>query len=171
MDLLVAERGAVSIIAGSMNEENVARFLTLPFAMIGSDGAPRSGKPHPRVYGTFPRVIRRFVRELKSLTLEEAVRKMTSASAARLGLRDRGRVQVGQQGDAVLFDPAIFSDTATFEDPVPASGGAFGGDGGRAAGCPWRPDDRRAAGPVPPTDLTNFPSMCFCRCAGYLTLG
>jgi N-acyl-D-amino-acid deacylase len=117
MDLLVAERGSVSIIAGSMNEENVARFLTLPFAMIGSDGAPRSGKPHPRVYGTFPRVIRRFVRELKSLTLEEAVRKMTSASAARLGLSDRGRVQVGQQGDAALFDPATFGDTATFEDP------------------------------------------------------
>ncbi len=117
MDLLLAERGAVSIIAGSMNEENVARFLTLPFAMIGSDGAPRRGRPHPRVYGTFPRVIRRFVRELRSLTLEQAVRKMTSASAARLGLSDRGRIQVGHQADAVLFDPATFSDTATFEDP------------------------------------------------------
>jgi dihydroorotase/N-acyl-D-amino-acid deacylase len=117
MDLLAVERGAVSIIAGSMNEENVARFLTLPFAMIGSDGAPRRGKPHPRVYGTFPRVIRRFVRELGALSLEEAVRKMTSASAARLGLADRGRIQVGLQGDAVLFDPAAFSDTATFEDP------------------------------------------------------
>ncbi len=117
MDLLVAERGAVSIIAGSMHEENVARFLTLPFARIGSDGAPRRGKPHPRVYGTFPRVIRRFVRELKALTLEEAVRKMTSASADRLGLRDRGRLQVGCQGDCVLFDPQTFGDTATFEEP------------------------------------------------------
>jgi dihydroorotase/N-acyl-D-amino-acid deacylase len=117
MDLLVAERGAVSIIAGSMHEENVARFLTLPFAMIGSDGAPRSGKPHPRVYGTFPRVIRRFVRELKSLTLPEAVRKMTSMSAARLGLSDRGRIEVGLQGDVVLFDPETFGDTATFTDP------------------------------------------------------
>lgn len=117
MDLLLAERGAVNIVAGSMNEENVARFLTLPFAMIGSDGAPRGGRPHPRVYGTFPRVIRRFVRERRSLTLEEAVRKMTSASAARLGLSDRGRIQVGRQGDAVLFDPATFGDTATFEDP------------------------------------------------------
>jgi N-acyl-D-amino-acid deacylase len=117
MDLLVAERGAVNIVAGSMNEENVARFLTLPFAMIGSDGAPRPGRPHPRVYGTFPRVIRRFVRELKVLTLEEAIRKMTSASAARLGLADRGRIQVGRVGDAVLFDPERFSDTATFEEP------------------------------------------------------
>jgi dihydroorotase/N-acyl-D-amino-acid deacylase len=117
MDLLVAEQGAVNIIAGSMNEENVARFLALPFAMIGSDGAPRGGKPHPRVYGTFPRILRRFVRELKSLTLEEAVRKMTSASASRLGLADRGRVQVGREADAVLFDPATIGDTASFEDP------------------------------------------------------
>lgn len=117
MDLLVAEQGSVNIIAGSMNEENVARFLALPFAMIGSDGAPRGGKPHPRVYGTFPRILRRFVRELKSLTLEEAVRKMTSASASRLGLSDRGRIQVGRQADAVLFDPATIGDTASFEDP------------------------------------------------------
>jgi N-acyl-D-aspartate/D-glutamate deacylase len=117
MDLLIAERGAVSIIAGSMNEENVARFLALPFAVVGSDGAPRGGKPHPRVYGTFPRIIRRFVRELKSLTLEEAVRKMTSAGAARLGLADRGCIQVGRQADAVLFDPATIGDVATFEDP------------------------------------------------------
>jgi dihydroorotase/N-acyl-D-amino-acid deacylase len=117
MELLVAERGAVNIIAGSMHEGNVARFLTLPFASIGSDGAPRGGKPHPRVYGTFPRVIRRFVRELKTLTLEEAVRKMTSASAQRLRLADRGRIAVGCRGDAVLFDPATFGDTATFEEP------------------------------------------------------
>jgi N-acyl-D-aspartate/D-glutamate deacylase len=100
-----------------MNEENVARFLTLPFAMIGSDGAPRRGKPHPRVYGTFPRVIRRFVRELRTLTLEEAIRKMTFASATRLGLHDRGSIRVGLTGDAVLFDPATFCDTATFEEP------------------------------------------------------
>ena len=117
MDLLVAERGAVNIIAGSMHEDNVARFLALPYASIGSDGAPRGGKPHPRVYGTFPRVLRRFVRELKALTLEEAVRKMTSASARRLHLSDRGVIQVGRQADAVLFDPATVSDTATFEDP------------------------------------------------------
>jgi dihydroorotase/N-acyl-D-amino-acid deacylase len=117
MDLLVSERGAVSIIAGSMHEDNVSRFLTLPFAMIGSDGAPRGGKPHPRVYGTFPRVIRRFVRELKAFSLEEAVRKMTSASAARLGLRDRGQILAGKTADAVLFDPDLFADTATFEDP------------------------------------------------------
>jgi N-acyl-D-aspartate/D-glutamate deacylase len=69
------------------------------------------------VYGTFPRVIRRFVRELGALTLEEAVRKMTSASAARLGAGNRGRIAEGWVGDAVLFDPAAFGDTATFEEP------------------------------------------------------
>ncbi len=117
MDLLVSERGAVNIIAGSMNEENVARFMSLPFAMVGSDGAPNRGWPHPRVYGTFPRVIRRFVRELKAFSLEEAVRKMTSTSAARLGLKNRGRAAIGCAADLVLFDPELFSDTATFEDP------------------------------------------------------
>jgi len=89
----------------------------LSYAMIGSDGAPRRGRPHPRVYGTFPRVIRRFVRELRSLTIEEAVRKMTAASAARLRLSDRGLIRVGHQGDAVLFNPVTFSDTATFDNP------------------------------------------------------
>jgi N-acyl-D-amino-acid deacylase len=117
MDLLASERGAVSIIAGSMHEDNVARFLALPFAMIGSDGAPNRGWPHPRVYGTFPRVIRRFVRERRLFPLEEAIRKMTSASAARLGLGDRGHILAGRLADAVLFDPETISDTATFEDP------------------------------------------------------
>ena len=117
VDLLAAERGAVNIIAGSMHEDNVARFLGLPYAMIGSDGAPNRGWPHPRVYGTFPRVIRRFVRELKAFSLEEAVRKMTAASAARLGFRRRGRIATGCVADAVLFDPERFSDTATFEVP------------------------------------------------------
>jgi N-acyl-D-amino-acid deacylase len=85
--------------------------------MIGSDGAPNEGKPHPRVYGTFPRVVRRFVRELKTLRLAEAVHKMTGMTAARLGLGARGRIAVGAAADAVLFDPQRFADTATFDDP------------------------------------------------------
>jgi dihydroorotase/N-acyl-D-amino-acid deacylase len=117
LDIIAAEKGAVSIIAGSMNEDNVARFIGLPFAMIGSDGAPNEGKPHPRVYGTFPRVVRRFVRELKVLSLSEAVHKMTGMTAARLGLAGRGRIVAGAKADAVLFDPDRFADTATFEDP------------------------------------------------------
>jgi N-acyl-D-amino-acid deacylase len=117
LDIIAAEGGAVSIIAGSMNEDNVARFIGLPYAMIGSDGSPNEGKPHPRVYGTFPRVVRRFVRELKTLNLAEAVHKMTGMTAARLGLGTRGRIAVGATADAVLFDPERFADTATFDAP------------------------------------------------------
>ena len=105
LDIIAGERGAVSIIAGSMNEENVARFIELPFAMIGSDGSPNAGKPHPRVYGTFPRVVRRFVRELKTLSLAEAVHKMTGMTARRLGLK---RVRVdrrGRPGGCAAFRP------------------------------------------------------------------
>jgi dihydroorotase/N-acyl-D-amino-acid deacylase len=117
LDLIAAGNGAVSIIAGSMNEEIVARFIRLPFAMIGSDGAPGEGKPHPRVYGTFPRIVRRFVRELGALSLPEAVHKMTGMTADRLGLSDFGRIAPGARADAVLFDPERFADTASFEDP------------------------------------------------------
>jgi N-acyl-D-aspartate/D-glutamate deacylase len=117
LDLLASEGGAVSIIAGSMTEANVARFIALPWAMIGSDGSPNEGKPHPRVYGTFPRVIRRFVRELGVLTLCEAVHKMTGITAARLGLGEFGRIAPGARADAVLFDPQVVADTATFQEP------------------------------------------------------
>ena len=117
LDIIAGERGTVSIIAGSMCEENVARFIELPFAMIGSDGSPNAGKPHPRVYGTFPRVVRRFVRELKTLSLAEAVHKMTGMTARRLGLSAFGQIAVGARADAVLFDPERFADTATFDDP------------------------------------------------------
>ncbi len=117
LDIIAAGNGTVSIIAGSMNEEIVARFIRLPFAMIGSDGAPNAGKPHPRVYGTFPRIVRRFVRELRALSLPEAVHKMTGLTANRLGLPAFGRIAAGARADAVLFDPKRFADTASFEDP------------------------------------------------------
>jgi N-acyl-D-aspartate/D-glutamate deacylase len=100
-----------------MSEDTVARFIALPFAMIGSDGTPRDGKPHPRLYGTFPRVIRRFVRELKVLTMEEAVSKMTGMPARRLGLTDAGLIRRGYRADLTMFDPERFADTATFDDP------------------------------------------------------
>jgi N-acyl-D-aspartate/D-glutamate deacylase len=117
LDLIQAENGAVSIITESMNEENMVHFLTLPFAMIGSDGSPSRGRPHPRLYGTFPRVIRRIVRELGALSLETAVHKMSGLTARRLGLQDAGIIRRGFKADAVIFDPLTFGDTATYDNP------------------------------------------------------
>jgi len=117
LDLVEDENGAVSIITESMNEENMVRFLTLPFAMVGSDGSPSRGRPHPRLYGTFPRVIRRIVRELGVLSLEAAVHKMSGLTARRLGLKDSGIIRRGFRADAVIFDPLTFGDTATYDDP------------------------------------------------------
>ena len=115
--LIEKDGNGVKIISETMNEETVAEFIQLPFVMIGSDSSFSEGKPHPRLYGTFPRVIRRFVRELKVLSLEEAIHKMSGMPARRLGLRDVGVVKEGCRADAVLFDPERFSDTATYDDP------------------------------------------------------
>ncbi len=117
LTLIEQDGNGVKIISETMNEGNVAAFLKLPFAMVGSDSGFSQGKPHPRLYGAFPRVIRRFVRELKALTLEEAVHKMTGLTARRLKLQDAGLIKKGFRADAVLFDPQTFSDTATYDNP------------------------------------------------------
>lgn len=117
LDLVASENGAITIITESMNEKNMVRFLSLPFAMVGSDGSPSRGRPHPRLYGTFPRVIRRVVRELGALSLETAVHKMSGLTARRLGLKDTGILRKGFRADAVLFDPLTFGDTATYDQP------------------------------------------------------
>jgi N-acyl-D-amino-acid deacylase len=122
-DLLLAEEAQVQIVSFGMSEDDVRRVMRSPYGMVGSDGsavAPRGplgeGKPHPRYYGTFPRVIGHYVRE-GVITLQEAVRKMTSAPAQRLGLRDRGLLREGFRADIVVFDPAKVKDEATFTDP------------------------------------------------------
>jgi len=117
LDLIEQEGEGVKIISETMNEKNVATFLKLPFAMVGSDSHFSKGKPHPRLYGTFPRVIRRFVLELKILTLEEAIYKMTGLPALRLKLKNAGLIKKGFQADAVLFDPETICDRATYNDP------------------------------------------------------
>ena len=117
LNLIEQEGEGVKIIAETMNEENVATFLKLPFAMVGSDSSFSAGSPHPRLYGTFPRVIRRFVREKKILKLEEAIYKMTGLPARRLKLKNVGLIKRGVQADAVLFDPATICDRATYDDP------------------------------------------------------
>jgi N-acyl-D-amino-acid deacylase len=100
------------------HEGNVRDILRWPGQMVGSDGLHLPGKTHPRLYGTFPRVLGRYVRDEKVIPLEIAVHKMTGAPAARLGLPKRGTLAVGNAADLVVFDPATVQDTATFADPL-----------------------------------------------------
>lgn len=117
-ELLLAEGGAVTIISHSMDEADMQRVLAHPGTMIGSDGVPRDGKPHPRWAGTFARVLGRYVRELGLLPLEDAVRRMTALPAGRFGLAGRGTLAPGAVADVVVFDPATVADQATFADPL-----------------------------------------------------
>ncbi len=100
------------------NEENVRAIMQHPAHMAGSDGILVGGRPHPRGWGTFPRYLGHYVRELGILSLTEAVRHMTSAPAARLGLTTRGLVQPGMVADLVAFDPVTIADGATYEQPT-----------------------------------------------------
>lgn len=106
-----------------MSEEDVRRIMQHPLAMIGSDGLPMDRHPHPRLWGTFPRVIRRYAMEQGLFPVEEAIRKMTGLPASRFGLTDRGIVAVGNFADLVVFDPLAIADRATYENPTEASEG------------------------------------------------
>ena len=107
-----------------ISEDDLELALRQPWVAIGSDGSAfategplRAGVPHPRSFGTFPRVLGRYVRERQVIPLEDAVRKMTSLPAEILGLGDRGTIAAGKWADLVIFDPATVNDRATFEDP------------------------------------------------------
>jgi dihydroorotase/N-acyl-D-amino-acid deacylase len=118
--LHIVERGGAQGIFHAIGEEDLQRILRSPFTMVASDGeVPVYGKasPHPRSYGTNVRVLGVYVREKKVLGLEDAVRKMTSFPAQRMGIRDRGILRPGMKADLVVFDPATIRDTATFEKP------------------------------------------------------
>ena len=123
-DLLVEEGGSVPTVYAHHTEEDMNLALKQPWCSIGSDGSAfsiegtlRRGNPHPRNFGTFPRVLGVYVRERKILTLEDAIRKMTSLNAARLGLRDRGLVRETLAADLCLFNPDTVIDHATYTDP------------------------------------------------------
>jgi N-acyl-D-amino-acid deacylase len=116
-DLLAEERMGVAMVSFSQDDEVVERFLGLPFANICTDGL-LGGRPHPRAYGTYPRVLARYVRERGTLSLEEAVRKMTSQAAEAFGFADHGLVAEGLRANLVVLDPATVADRATFEDPL-----------------------------------------------------
>jgi N-acyl-D-amino-acid deacylase len=115
--LLLAEDLQACFIAHQQDERDVLAFLQHPLQMVGSDGLHVPGKPHPRLYGTFPRILGHFARDRGALTLEQAVHKMTAAPAARLRLPDRGVLRPGAAADLVLFDPATVADRATWTEP------------------------------------------------------
>jgi N-acyl-D-amino-acid deacylase len=124
MDLVVADRGESYVIISIMDEADVRAALAHPLVSIDTDSGARAedgplsqSKSHPRGWGTFPRILGKYVREEKLLTLEEAVRKMTSRAAARVGLHERGILRPGFFADVSVFDPATIRDVATFEDP------------------------------------------------------
>jgi N-acyl-D-amino-acid deacylase len=106
-----------------MSEEDVRRILAFPPTMIGSDGAPHDAHPHPRLWGTFPRVLGHYCRDERLFDLETAIHKMTGLTARNFGLKDRGTLRPGAFADVTLFDPATIADRATFKEPTtPAAG-------------------------------------------------
>ena len=122
--LLERSEGSVGMVGFAMSEDNIARFLAHPLGMVCSDGGAfategpaRTGHPHPRSLGSFPRVLGRYVRERRALSLEDAVRKMSAFPASRVRLADRGMLRAGFAADVVVFDAATVTDRATFEEP------------------------------------------------------
>ena len=123
-DVLIEENGSVPTVFFHHSEADMQLILQQPWTSIGSDGSAvnpdgPTGQthPHPRYYGTFPRVLGRYVRELKTITLPDAVKKMTSMNADKIGIKDRGRLKEGLAADVTIFDPARVIDRATFEQP------------------------------------------------------
>jgi N-acyl-D-amino-acid deacylase len=123
-DYLIEDKGATRVLVTSISEDDVRALIRSPLPLVGSDGncvatygIVSQGMPHPRFYGTFPRVIGRYVREQGLLPLELAIHKMTGATARALKLKDRGLLREGYRADIAIFDPADFVDRATYADP------------------------------------------------------
>ncbi len=124
MDLVIADRGESSVIISIMDEQDVRAAIRNPLISFDTDSGARAedgplseSKSHPRAWGTFTRILGKYVRDEQLLTLEEAVRKMTSQAAIRVGITDRGIIRPGMYADLAVFDPAAVRDVATFEDP------------------------------------------------------
>jgi N-acyl-D-aspartate/D-glutamate deacylase len=129
-DLLIEDNAFTSVAVFGMSEPDVALALEQPWVAINNDSSGTSPEgllgqehPHPRAYGTFPRILRKYVREEKKLTLEDAIRKFSALPAQRMRLADRGVLKAGAWADVVIFDPATVRDLATFEHPNQLSQG------------------------------------------------
>jgi N-acyl-D-amino-acid deacylase len=123
-DHLIADNGATRVLITSISEDDIRTIVRSPKALVGSDGncvadygTVGQGMPHPRFYGTFPRIIGRYVHQERLLPLEQAISKMTAGSARALKLRDRGLLAEGYRADIAIFDPADFKDQATYAEP------------------------------------------------------
>lgn len=130
MDLVIADRGETSVIISIMREDDVRAALASPMISIGTDSGARAedgpfseSKSHPRAWGSFPRVLGRYVREQKLIPLEEAIRRFTSRPAARVGIADRGLLKPGFKADIAIFNADTVIDRSTFEDPTHYSQG------------------------------------------------
>lgn len=128
-DILLADQANTAAIYFSMSEEDIEYAMRQPWVMVGIDAGARAadstitGKPHPRAYGSFPRILCRYVRERGVITMPDAIRRFTSLPAARVGLDDRGVIKEGMFADFTIFDPNTVCDRATFEEPVQVSAG------------------------------------------------
>src|SRR5436190_4912891 len=125
IELVIADRGETSVVTAIMDERDVRTALAHPLVGIGTDSGAKAedgklseSKSHPRAWGSFPRILGRYVRDEHLLTLEEAIRKMTSKAAARVQLKDRGVLRPGLVADITVFDPATIRDVSTFDDPT-----------------------------------------------------
>jgi N-acyl-D-amino-acid deacylase len=116
-DLLIAEGLRLNQVTPGPHTDGIRRFYRHPVAMVGTDSTFIGAKPSPRSYGSYPRILGQFVRDEALLSLEAAVAKMTSMPAARLGLKDRGRIADGLVADLVVFDPATVRSNATYDEP------------------------------------------------------
>jgi N-acyl-D-aspartate/D-glutamate deacylase len=130
-DHLIADNGATRVLVTSISEDDIRTIVRSPTALVGSDGncvatygIVSQGMPHPRFYGTFPRVISRYVRDERLIPLEQAIYKMTGGPARALKFRDRGLLRVGDCADITMFDPSDFRDEATYAEPHQYPSGA-----------------------------------------------
>ncbi len=128
-DMGLTEEAAIAALspAGAiyfcMDEGDVRRILAFEHTMVGSDGLPHDAAPHPRLWGTFPRILGHYARDTGLFSLESAVHKMTGLTARRFGLEGRGELKAGAAADVTLFDAATVADAATFSEPIRASKG------------------------------------------------